>query len=637
MGGLRGCCTALPWIRGPDSMPGIFGVVGSREMSAPSGSSSLLQIVERMAAAMEYEPQYGRDIFWCPELGACAGRVGWRDGWDVRGTRRVTSTIALMTTGEVAGREPDGREWVEGDDIETNGAGALRVAQAYVRAGESALERETHVSGFLMDRRRGVSLLFNDPYGAERLFLYRAGDRTFFSSEAKAILAVAADTRSFDPEGLAEFLACGCTVGARSLFRGIEILEGGSLLKLQADEPVVGRAYFDRSGLDHVDPVPATRFVDGLADRLNAAVGAAVEQPPNAGISLTGGLDSRMLMAGLDAAPGSVPCYTFGSMYRETLDVSIGRAVAVRCRQPYQVLELGTEFLEGAGKLLSEAVLVSDGYLGMSGAAELYLNRRARAVAGARITGNWGGELLRGVRAFKHAMPRGGFLRPELMTYVRESEKQFVARAGMRDLSFTLFHQMPHQGYGRHVIERSQVRIRSPFLDPDVVRWLYRAPTGFRSGLDGSVAVVERLRPDLLNVATDQGHLGRGGAARLVRRLHYQALIRGEYLTGFGAPNWLLAMTGPWLGARLEQTFRGHNKFQHFREWFQRDWAALVRSTVLDEGGDALRPWFDLGAVERMIDDHLCGRANFTGEIDKLLTVVLTAKLLLAAPGASCS
>ena len=38
-------------------------------------------------------------------------------------------------------------------------------------------------------------------------------------------------------------------------------------------------------------------------------------------MSLTGGLDSRMIMACLKKRPGEVPCYTFGGMGRETYNV----------------------------------------------------------------------------------------------------------------------------------------------------------------------------------------------------------------------------------------------------------------------------------------------------------------------------
>ncbi|MDO9349669.1 MAG: hypothetical protein Q7U55_00325, partial [Deltaproteobacteria bacterium] len=41
------------------------------------------------------------------------------------------------------------------------------------------------------------------------------------------------------------------------------------------------------------------------------------------GISLTGGLDTRIIMANMEMAAGKYPCYTFGGMYRDCYDVKI--------------------------------------------------------------------------------------------------------------------------------------------------------------------------------------------------------------------------------------------------------------------------------------------------------------------------
>jgi asparagine synthase (glutamine-hydrolysing) len=41
------------------------------------------------------------------------------------------------------------------------------------------------------------------------------------------------------------------------------------------------------------------------------------------GVALTGGMDTRVIMAGHKSAAGSVPCYTFGGMYRECEDVRL--------------------------------------------------------------------------------------------------------------------------------------------------------------------------------------------------------------------------------------------------------------------------------------------------------------------------
>ena len=98
--------------------------------------------------------------------------------------------------------------------------------------------------------------------------------------------------------------------------------------------------------------------------------------------------------------------------------------------------------------------------------------RIARSFAPGRVTGNWGGELMRGVRAFKYVMPKGAFVRPQLAEFITEGRDAFTNTTAQNPVSFALFDQIPSQGYGRYAIERSQVLMRAPFLASDVVKWL---------------------------------------------------------------------------------------------------------------------------------------------------------------------
>ena len=43
-------------------------------------------------------------------------------------------------------------------------------------------------------------------------------------------------------------------------------------------------------------------------------------------MSLTGGLDTRMIMAWQKSPPRSLPCYSFGGMFRDCQDVACGAA-----------------------------------------------------------------------------------------------------------------------------------------------------------------------------------------------------------------------------------------------------------------------------------------------------------------------
>ena len=62
------------------------------------------------------------------------------------------------------------------------------------------------------------------------------------------------------------------------------------------------------------------------------------------GVSLTGGLDTRAVMAWQRFPPKSLPCYTYGGIDRECQDVVVARRIAQECQQSHQVISMGNEF-----------------------------------------------------------------------------------------------------------------------------------------------------------------------------------------------------------------------------------------------------------------------------------------------------
>jgi asparagine synthase (glutamine-hydrolysing) len=620
-------------------MPGIFGIIDTSGRVSGQRADDLRMMADRMSAAMNYEPFYTVDAVAALDLGAWVGRVGFDD-------TRATTPLAishsesysefqqiLLTAGEPrcpANRSADGNNGTCGI-----GYGADDLLALYTSAGAEGLARVNgSSSGVLLDRRHSQCLLWNDRYGVERLFLYRDGSVAFFASEAKAILAVAPRTRSFDPAGLADFLALGCTQGTRSLFAGIEVLEAGSIVTFSANSgsstSEKRRRYFTAADLEQLPPSTEEGFLDNFRVRLEEAVGEAVSIQPSAGISLTGGLDSRMIMASLEAAPGTIPCYTFGSLYRTTYDLALSRQVAAACRQPHHTLELGQPFLDEIGTNLEKSVYISDGYLGLSGAAELYLNRRARSIAPARITGNWGGELLRGVRAFKCSLPKGSFVPPELVARMTESAEEFSKPSVTNPISYALFCQMPVQGYGRYAIERSQMRMRAPFLANDVVASIFQAPANSGRAIARSRAIIGQ-KPALLSIPTERGLLGNdSGFGTALRSAYRKAVIKAEYMTSHGASDVMAKVSSSLPSGLLETRFLGRDKFAHFRLWMRNDISGFVRDMLLSRESP-LSNWFETRKIEAMVNDHIGGRANFTDELDKLMTVAVTCQSLLKA------
>ena len=606
-------------------MPGIFGIV-DLDQDASACPSERFGIISQMAAAMCYEPAYVADIVSCPGVNACVGWVGWSSNAPV-GRRTTAPTRIMLTAGEPVVTVASTAD--SNDECYVAGAGARELAAQIHEHGVDGLQGvQGAFAGFFVDQRLGNCVLFNDRYGVERLFIHADRSRILFASEAKAILAVAPSSRAIDEFGLAEWLTCGCTMGTRSLFRNVEVLAGGTAITFKPDRGAVRTRYFDRARLEQLPPASPHEFVENFAASLRSAVNKAIGTPPGAAISLTGGLDSRLIIACLDAPSRSVPCYTFGSMYRPTMDVSVAAAVAAECQQPHQILELDRCFVESIDKHFQHSVYVSDGYLGLAGSAELYLNRQARLISPIRVTGNWGGELMRGVRAFKFRLPKGDFLQRSVSDQLASVGQGFESAGGGHPLSYTLFHQLPDQGYGRYAVERSQIVMRSPFLANDVVDALYRAPAATRASID-TVANILSRRPGLIAIATDTGRLGHSPRPlAFLRQTYRRALVKSEYLTSHGAPDWMAG-----LSARLpllERWFLGRDKFQHFRLWMRNELADFVRDVLFVDAGKPLSPWFDMRRLSTMVADHIDGRANYTDEIDKAMTVAMLHKTLLS-------
>jgi len=496
----------------------------------------------------------------------------------------------------------------------------------YEEQGDSFFEELNGTfSGVLVDTRKRKTFLFNDRYGMHRVFVHQGKDNFCFASEAKALLSVLPDTREFDPKGLVELVTCGCTLGKNSLFKGIEVLPGGSLYIFANGELVRSGQYFDRRSWETQDALSDAELTSRFLELLPMVARRYISSQEAVGVSLTGGFDSRMVMASLNPEPGSLPCYSFGSMYRDTFDVKVARQVARACGQRHHVLTLGKNFVTNVWAYLEKAVLLSDGYLGLSGAAELYANSLAREVAPVRLTGNWGSELLRGVRAFQFTAPAEGILSPELRRYVEEAGAAFKDLSEMKKASFVVFQQAPHQSHGRLAIERSQVVPRTPFLDNDLVKLMFRA-AGTLNGFDLAAATIRNLRPDLLSIPTDRGFLGSDSPiSRACRRVYREALFKAEYRIGSGAPDWLVSQSGIVL-SQLEKSILGRHKFYHMRQLIRDSLSEQLQDTLKHGAELMLSPYLNLKKLKEHIHNQVLGAKNHTAEIDIIMTLDLLGR-----------
>lgn len=473
-------------------------------------------------------------------------------------------------------------------------------------------------SGVLVDRRRRRALLFNDRYGVGRVHVRRSALGLGIATEPGPLLA-ASNRRRLNPGALAESFALGCVLRDRTIFEGVSLLPAASLWTLGPDGTVTPGVWFDHRSWEEQSPLSDDVFAEQLRDTFGRVLPAYVNGA-HVGMSLTGGLDGRMIMAWSRAAPGSLPCYSFGGPYRDCHDARIAAEVAASCGQPHRILRVDDTMLSEFPDLARQCIRVSGGTMDVSGAVELYVNRAAREVAPVRLTGNYGSEVIRGHVAFRPQRLRADLYEPEFAHHLAAAVQAYADERRVRDQTFIAFKQVPWYHHARASIERSQLDVRSPFLDNALVQLMYRASPRALRDPGACLELIRAGQPRLARVATDRGlRLGRPGWRDRARRAVLDFSAKAEYAYDYGMPQWLTRVDRALSALRPERLFLGRHKFYHFRTWYRRQLADYVQDTLLSPTARARAPYRS-GVLDAMVREHVRGGANHTDEIHRALT-----------------
>ena len=514
-------------------------------------------------------------------------------------------------------------------------ARASHVVQLYEEHGSDFLARlNGSFCGLLVDLRRGVSLLFNDRYGAGRLYLHETPDGLYAASEAKALLRLFPATRRLDPAAVAETFSLGCVIQDRTLFEGITLLPPGSCWTIGADARIDKRRHFAPSQLEQQEPLPDAAFCEALRDTFATVLppylrGAADGSLP--AMSLSGGLDGRMIMAWAKPARGALPCYSFGGPYRDCHDVKLGRRIAALLSQEHRTLPADAQMLAQFPELAERCIEASDGTMDVSGAVEVHVNRLAREISPIRVTGNYGSEIVRGNVAFRPRRLDRSLLEPGLSGLVDLAEARYRAERAVPDLAFVAFKQVPWHHHARLAVEQSILTMRSPFLDNRLVELMFRASPAARASYAPSLRLIHAGSPALAALPTDRGLVfGPPAWPDRLRHALREFSVRAEYAYDYGMPEWLVRIDAALSALHLERLFLGRHKFYHFRTWYRGPLASYLRDTLLDTGARASR-WFAPGALSAMVEAHTRGRANHTLDLHRALTLELVERRLLDA------
>ena len=592
-------------------MPGIVGLITKRQPAEAEGE------LRAMLESIRHEPFYTTGTW----MDAAAGiYVGW-----VARQNSFSANMPLETERGDVTLVFSGEEFPEPGTRKVRGESYL--VDQYDREGDFPSRLNGRFHGLLSDRSRGMAMLFNDRFGLQRLYYHEAKESFYFAAEAKAILKVRPELRRTDPRGLGEFIACGCVLENRSLFPGIGVLPPGSAWRFRNARLEKKAAYFEPREWETQEALEPRAYYAELREVFVRNLSRYFNGHEGIGISLTGGLDTRIIMAWHKAQPGSLPCYTFGSMYRDNEDVSLARRVAKICGQPHQVITVGEEFLSRFPHYAERSIYLTDACVDLGRSPDLYVNERAREIAPVRIVGTYGSEMLLHAVMFKAEYPAAGLYDQELGPQIQAAQTTYDTSRKIHPVTFAAFRQSPWHHYGVLGLEQTQVAVRSPYLDNDLVKTVYKAPAfvSLAVNQEARSKLVQEGNPALANLRTDRGI--RGLDSVFTRGL-LNFTFKAEYAYDYGMPQWIARVDHLFAPLHLERIWLGRHKVFHFRVWYRDHLADYVREILLDPRSLA-RPYVNREAVRRIVKGHLRGNHNYTTEIHRLLTLELMHRLFV--------
>ncbi len=615
-------------------MPGLAAIV------AEPGKPGLAEALERMLAALCY-PNYTTSRVILPDLGVALGRTG--PSRVVHGPQpgyAAGQDIIALVEGEVVGAPA----LIARLGLAPDTPPAALVAALYERGGQRGLEdlRQGHWAVAIADRRLRRVVFANDPMGMRPLYHTCAQDGTLLiATHPAALLAYPNASREVDPVGLADYLAFGHVLGSKTLFKGIELLPGATML-VWAEGKLAARRYW-------VPNAPLAKPVteadlEAFCCAFNEVVAEMISVGEPVSMALSGGGDSRAVLSAMMAA-GLRPDTVTHSVAGAT-DEEISSQVARQAGVSHHFYEVRGEDLieqilpgvyllggQAAGIDVHPLCFLDDFprftramFTGLGG--NLYKSSEWVWADGGRSgalpgLADWILSLYNLVIPAKTGLP--ALISPDFCVDVADVPLRSVTEvleamgpdtpARQRSVLFYLQERTRKSLTKGDAVVRREIETRHPFMNPDLfVQAQGLLPAMRDKGIVESY-IITRNASDLADIRftfslRDGFPLRRYPSSRLGRMTTQMSQV------------WQLLLEQAGQGPRHVSSYR-------YAEWIRDSLKSLFVDVLLDQRTLA-RPYFRPETIRRWLDEHMAGH-DHTAKLSALLSFELTVRSLLEA------
>jgi asparagine synthase (glutamine-hydrolysing) len=387
----------------------------------------------------------------------------------------------------------------------------------------------------ILDEDAQQLLLISDLLGSFPLYWFDGSERFIFASELKAVLRDPKVYPTLNPRAVADYLTYGFLFGDKTLAEQVRLLPPASMLTFCWSN---GHCTLERYAhlQDLFQPWQGSYadYLEELYPAFNQAVRRTLTGNHTIGLSLSGGLDSRMILSAIAGSHTPISTYTLG--VKGCADEVVAEQLSSIAGTIHRFYELDTHYLIDFLHHLREMVCLTDGMYLTHGLTEMLALRSLEQADFSVLLRGHGGELAKASLAWPfHTNERIYRMRSkdEFIPYLLErvnyisrdvpllelfSEKWYPgvadgARSSLEeslhnveldpvDLCSYLYLAEHHRRFTIASLElfRNLMEVRLPFVDPDFLAILFRSPARWRDDTTLHQSIIRQNMPTLLRI-----------------------------------------------------------------------------------------------------------------------------------------
>lgn len=371
-------------------------------------------------------------------------------------------------------------------------------------------------TGLILDSRVNQAHLFNDRRASRPLYYRQDADRSLLAGPEVAQLACATPPlQEIDPVAVCEFLIFASYYNDRTLFPSIKTLPPASVMSWGPGSMTIHRYWQIQ-----IEPDKAAgnenKWIEEALALFNQSTRRVLAHQAHPFLYLSGGIDSRVILGSLRENGFRIPAVTYGT--QEGDDAPIARKLAHHCGLPFTYFPISMKdpqdhFVDAALRADCRAETIDTPSFGLiqNRLAEQYgqFIQGDKSFLGNHATTPDEALEQAGALSFAHAHRLGDLLDPTVFKHAQSSIEHTLH--DFRSAGSTINPQdlRDKVNYEQRLVNRQnaftaanlrQLEQARPWLDEDLVDFLFSIPGDLRTGKRIAKKMLEMAHPDLANI-----------------------------------------------------------------------------------------------------------------------------------------